>query len=134
MELWKLWVQHSSCTSTSSKIPLNNISIKKLLQEEDFAIVPFELNSSMPFGSSSRYVESRLVDNRLQETRRDSVFVRSLLCEQWCFAYLVRFGGAGAVLPRLLVVRRIWTLACFPPVENVLSFDVVEPVSASSKY
>lgn len=71
-------VQHSDCTT--SKIPLNNISIKKLLQEEDFAIVPFELNSSMPFGSSSRYVESRLVDKRLQEkNERDSVLVMFIM-------------------------------------------------------
>lgn len=46
--------------------------------------------------------------------------------------YLVRLGGAGAVLPRLLVVRRICTLPlALPPVENVLSLDVVEPVSGS---
>lgn len=39
-------------------------------------------------------------------------------------ANLVRFGGAGAVLPFLFVVRRIWTLALLV---NVLSLDV--PVS-----
>lgn len=53
-----------------SKIPLNNISIKKLLQEEDFAIVPFVFNSSMHFESSSRYVESRLLDNKLLVEKR----------------------------------------------------------------
>lgn len=38
--------------------------------------------------------------------------------------YLVLLGGAGAVLPFLLVVRRIWTFA-LP--ENVLNLDA--PVS-----
>lgn len=48
-------------------IPRKIISNKKLLQEEDFAIlfVPFVLKSSIDLGSSSRYVESRFVDNKL---------------------------------------------------------------------
>lgn len=37
--------------------------------------------------------------------------------------YLVRFGGAGAVLPFLFVVRLICTLTLLPPVENVDNFD-----------
>lgn len=48
--------------------------------------------------------------------------------------HLVRLGGAGAVLPRLLVVRRICTLPfALQPVENVLSLDVVEPVSVQKQ-
>jgi hypothetical protein len=39
-------------------------------------------------------------------------------------SYLVRFGGAGACFPRLLVVRRICTTEFdFPVDENVLNFD-----------
>lgn len=51
------------------------------------------------------------------------------ICFFFCFfnvsTHLVRFGGAGACLPRLFVVRLICTLA-LPLVENVLNFDVVE--------
>lgn len=49
----------------------------------------------------------------------------SSMISQFDQFYLVRFGGAGACLPRLFVVRLICTLA-FPLVENVLNFDVVE--------
>lgn len=39
-------------------------------------------------------------------------------------SYLVRFGGAGAVFPRLFVVLRICTTELvFPVDENVLNFD-----------
>lgn len=47
--------------------------------------------------------------------------------------YLVRFGGAGAVLPFLLVVRRICTFTLLPPVENVDNFDDVDPGSLNEK-
>lgn len=43
--------------------------------------------------------------------------------------YLVRFGGAGAVLPFLFVVRRIWTFTLLPPAENVDNLDDVDPGS-----
>lgn len=43
--------------------------------------------------------------------------------------YLVRFGGAGAVLPFLFVVRRICTFTLLPPVENVDNFDDADPCS-----
>lgn len=42
---------------------------------------------------------------------------------------LVRFGGAGAVLPFLFVVLRICTLTLLPPVENVDNFDEDVPRS-----
>lgn len=50
------------------KIPRNNISIRKLLQEEDFAILPLiPFNSStLRMSLSSRYVESRLEDSKLK--------------------------------------------------------------------
>lgn len=46
-----------------------------------------------------------------------------------CNTYLVRFGGAGAVLPFLFVVRRIWTLTLFPLAENDDNFDDAVPGS-----
>lgn len=48
-------------------------------------------------------------------------------------SYLVRLGGAGAVLPFLFVVRRICTLTLFPPVENVDSLDDDVPGSIGQK-
>lgn len=67
---------------------------------------------------------------KFKEKINKCVFSSSLPGSDCCVTCLVRFGGAGAVFPRLFVVRRIWTFAAiFPPVENVLSFDVVEPVS-----
>lgn len=47
--------------------------------------------------------------------------------------YLVRFGGAGAVLPFLFVVRRICTFTLLPLVENVDNFDDDVPRSACKK-
>lgn len=47
--------------------------------------------------------------------------------------YLVRFGGAGAVLPFLFVVRRICTLTLLPPAENVDNLDDVDPGSDEYK-
>lgn len=58
-------------------IPFIRTSNKKLLQEEDFIIVPFVFNSSSGRPSSSRYVESRLEDNRL-ETERYGLVCRLL--------------------------------------------------------
>lgn len=63
-----VWI-NSSCTFHNMKIPRNNTSIKKLLQEDDFAIrrfIPFaNWKSSNARWSSSRYVESRFVDSKL---------------------------------------------------------------------
>jgi len=51
------------------------------------------------------------------------------------YPYLVRFGGAGAVFPFLLVVRRIWTPAALPHVFDV-NVDIfeLEPESRGTEW